>query len=117
MTTKEKIIKYLKDKGISQDKFSRKCNLSSGFLRTGKHIGSEKLKIIRDNYPDLNMNWLLYDEGNMLLDSTNMVNEPQENYTKTEDCNHLRELLKAKEETIAILKHQLGIKEDNSKAS
>jgi len=74
MNTKEKILQYIDFKEISQGKFCRKIGVSNGFLASGKHIGSEKLKIIRDNYIDLNMNWLVYDEGEMIIDE-NMINE------------------------------------------
>ncbi len=74
MNTKEKILQYLEFKDISQGKFCRKIGVSNGFLASGKHIGSEKLKIIRDNYIDLNMNWLIYDEGEMII-KENIFNE------------------------------------------
>jgi hypothetical protein len=62
---------------------------------------------------------LLYDEGEMILESTQVVNESEEKYMiekrlteKLEnELAHYKELLKSKEETIAILKHQLGITE------
>lgn len=73
MNTKEKLLQYIEYKDITQGKFCRKIGVSSGFLTSGKHIGSEKLKIIRDSFSDLNMNWLIYDEGKMIK------NEPQFN--------------------------------------
>jgi hypothetical protein len=121
LTSKQKIIKYLTYKGISQDKFSRTCGVSSGFLRGGKSFSIDYLKIFREKYPDLNMNWLIYDEGNMLLEGDSMVADSEVEYYKPDkNCETLKMLLQAKDETIAILKHQLGIdinKEDNSKAS
>jgi len=74
MSTKKKILQYLEFKDISQGKFCRKIGVSNGFLASGKHIGSEKLKIIRDNYIDLNMNWLIYGEGEMII-KENIFNE------------------------------------------
>ncbi len=76
MNTKEKILQYLDFKEISQGKFCRKIGVSNGFLASGKHIGSEKLKVIRDNYVDLNMNWLIYDEGEM-ISNENVINEQE----------------------------------------
>ncbi len=70
MTPKEKIIKYLKIKKISQDKFSRTCNVASGFLRQGKSFNIELVKKIRDNYPDLNLNNILFDEGDLIKNTT-----------------------------------------------
>jgi len=79
MNTKEKILQYLDFKEISQGKFCRKIGVSNGFLASGKHIGSEKLKAIRDNYVDLNMNWLIYDEGEMII-KENIFNEYEVSY-------------------------------------
>ena len=56
---------------------------SGGFLRSGKHIGSDKISIIKDNYPDLNMNWLLFDEGNMIIGNEKQsVSEPTAQYNR-----------------------------------
>ena len=76
MNTKEKILQYLDFKEISQGKFCRRIGVSNGFLSSGKHIGSEKLKAIRDNYVDLNMDWLIYDEGEM-ISNENLINEQE----------------------------------------
>ena len=66
MNINEKIIQYIDFKGISQRQFTAKCKLSEGVLRRGNNIGSGYLKVIKTNYPDLNMDWLLYDEGPMI---------------------------------------------------
>lgn len=130
MGAKKKILKYLEYKGISQGKFCRDINVSNGFLGSGVHIGSDKLMSIRDNYSDLNMDWLIYNEGNMILKEEGapmMANESSTHYKNGhENCSHLEDMLKAKEEIIeskeqhiASLKHQLGINgdKDKSKAS
>ncbi|MDX4973683.1 S24 family peptidase [Myroides odoratimimus] len=66
MTDKEKILQYLEFKGISKNKFYIKTGLSVGFLDKGNSLGLDKLKIIIDNYPDLNIDWLLHDRGEMI---------------------------------------------------
>lgn len=117
MTVNEKLLQYAEYKGISQRKFTKSLGLSEGVLRKGKNIGSGYLNRVKEKYHDLNMSWLLYDEGEMIQDSTQMVNESEEKYEvekrlteKLEnELAHYKELLKSKEETIAILKHQLGI--------
>ncbi len=70
MTDKEKILKYLEFKGVSKNKFYIKTGLSVGFLDSGSSLGVDKLKIIIDNYPDFNSDWLLTGEGSMLKSST-----------------------------------------------
>lgn len=132
MGAKEKILKYLEFKGVSQGKFCRQISVSNGFLASGVHIGSDKLKDIRDNYMDLNMDWLIYDEGEMVLEedylmdsNPSMANDHGYQYEKEcGKCESFEALLESKDETIAgknetiaILKHQLGINNGNSKAS
>ncbi|MGB2128316.1 MAG: hypothetical protein ACPHXR_02455 [Flavicella sp.] len=82
MTSKEKIITYLAHKEISQRKFSLKTGLSEGILRAGKDLGVDKMVSIKKNYPDLNMNWLIFDEGSMLIDNV-QENEIGYNISKT----------------------------------
>lgn len=82
MTHKEKILKYLEYKGVKPAEFYRTCKFSNGFLDSGKSFGTDKLTIILDNYRDINLRWLLYDEGEMLLTDTHIVNEPHSNYGK-----------------------------------
>lgn len=67
MSSKKKILQYIDYKKITVYEFEKITGLSHGILRSGSDFGADKLKQIRDNLPDLNMNWLIYDEGNMLL--------------------------------------------------
>ncbi len=69
MTDKEKLIHYLQEKGISKNKFYEKTGLSVGFLNSGSSLGVDKLRIIKNYYPDLNINWLVCDEGHMIEDA------------------------------------------------
>ena len=61
MTEKEKIKQYLEAKGISKNGFYQKTGLSMGFLDSGKSLGVDKLKIIIDNFPDLPIDWVVFD--------------------------------------------------------
>jgi hypothetical protein len=83
MNDKEKISKYLDYKGISKYKFYTQTGLSNGFLDSGKSFSLENTRIILDKYHDLNPNWLLLDQGEMIQKETsslNIVSEPQESY-------------------------------------
>lgn len=66
MTGKEKIIQYIDYKSISKRDFYRQTGLSNGFLDSGKYIGSDNLKIIIDTYPDISLDWLVMDTGEMI---------------------------------------------------
>lgn len=70
MTDKEKILHYLDHKGISKNKFYQKTGLSVGFLDSGSSLGVDKLKVIIDNYHDLNLEWFFDDNSPMLHQDT-----------------------------------------------
>jgi hypothetical protein len=67
MTIKEKIRQYLVFKGVSKRKFTNEAKLSDGFLKGNGAIGADKLIVIRSICPDLNLEWLLFDEGEMIV--------------------------------------------------
>lgn len=66
-TIKEKLKKYCDYKGLSMRQFSQKIGVSDAFLRTKGSINSNLLPSIKEAFIDLNINWLLFDEGNMIL--------------------------------------------------
>ncbi len=95
MTTKEKIMQFLDFKQINKRDFYRQTGLSNGFLDSGKHIGSDNLKIIIDTFPEINLEWLVMDLGEMILNNlgskndhkNDHISEPKPNIQKTEDMN------------------------------
>lgn len=66
MSDKDRIKKYLECKGISKNKFYARTGLSIGFLDSGSSLGVDKARIIINTYPDINLNWLILGEGEML---------------------------------------------------
>lgn len=66
-TVKERLKKFIAEKGLSIRAFERSCNLSNGYVNSIEStIMPNKMQTIRLQYPDLNTNWLLYGEGEML---------------------------------------------------
>ncbi len=114
MYTKEKIHQYAEFKKITLFEFEKKAGISSGTMRKGKDFEASLVIKIRNNFPDLNINWLLYDEGEMILKEKMMAMEFENDNGAQSEIEQLKELLKAKNETIAILKHQLGIDDGKS---
>ena len=74
-TVKSRLLEYLKYKRISQIEFTKSIDVSSTYIGAmRKGIPAGKLKRISERYPDLNRDWLLYGEGEMLLDPEEEAN-------------------------------------------
>ncbi|MBF7091980.1 helix-turn-helix transcriptional regulator [Flavobacterium sp. ALJ2] len=65
----DRILQLIKYKGISRRKFYIETGLSNGFLDKVKDIGASKIKHILNAYPEVNMEWLLTGNGDMILNS------------------------------------------------
>ena len=66
-TVKERLIRFLKFKGLNKKVFEEKAGLSNGYvgsIRVG--IGSRALLKIEKTFPELSTHWLLTGEGEML---------------------------------------------------
>lgn len=68
MTEKEKLKAYLRYKGLSKNKFYTATGFSVGFLDSGRSLGADKVKIIINKFPDLSLDWLIMDEGEMIIE-------------------------------------------------
>lgn len=67
MTVKDRIMEFCRTNGIRPGRFERECGLSNAYLSKLKHEPSrDKLGKILDRYPELNKDWLLTGEGEML---------------------------------------------------
>lgn len=67
-TVKGRLMTYLKFKRISQVEFCRAIDVASTYIAVmRKSIPAEKVNRIVAHYPDLNRDWLLYGEGEMIL--------------------------------------------------
>ena len=67
MTIKDRTYKFIEYKGISVKRFEEMCQLSNGYVSSmRKGFGSDKLNNVLLCFPELNREWLLYGEGEML---------------------------------------------------
>lgn len=118
-TVKERLESFLKLEKISKTEFGKRIGVSASYV-TGirKSLAQEKISSIAREWPDLNIEWLLTGEGEMLKsqstkvpttsteqNNNNVLSDRQEGYTthqKTEDV----EVVEAEEveikETIVI---------------
>jgi len=81
MNINKKLLEYIEKKNITQRDFTRKIGLSDGALKKSKNIGSQYIKAIRDNFPDLNLSWLLFDEGDMFVNYNDSIDRIEETPT------------------------------------
>lgn len=69
-SVKDRLKIYIKYLGIGQSKFEKQCNLSNGYINNSKgNFGASKLEYILKLHPELNREWLLTGEGEMLKSS------------------------------------------------
>lgn len=67
-TVKDRLLKLLKAKNISQAEFCRRMGVSNTFVGAmRKGMKQDKLKKTCELFPDLNRDWLAYGEGEMLI--------------------------------------------------
>lgn len=80
MNVKDRLIKYLKDKNIKKSHFEKEIGVSNGYINSLKESPSaEKLELISNRYSDLDLNWLLKGQGEMLINGNNEGNIQQMN--------------------------------------
>ncbi len=70
MNIVERILKYVDFKGISITKFSKKINVSNAYFSKQKknkaNVGSHIIAKIVSEFPDVNLEWLITGNGEML---------------------------------------------------
>lgn len=67
-TIKDRLIKFLAHLEIGQGKFEKNCGISNGSVNNIKEGGitTQKVEKILAAYPELNVDWLITGNGNML---------------------------------------------------
>ena len=66
-TVKERLKEFIKFKGITMKSFEERCGLSTGYVTSmRKGFGERKLNNVLKAFPELNRDWLLFGEGEML---------------------------------------------------
>lgn len=69
-SVKARLQQLLKAKRVSPSEFTRRLGVSPGYVGAmRKSIPEEKVMKINEIFPDLNRDWLLYGEGEMLKES------------------------------------------------
>jgi hypothetical protein len=73
----QRLSEFIKIQGISVSSFEKKISASDGMIRrainNSTDIQSKWIEKISDNYPDLNIEWLVTGKGKMLKGETHPV--------------------------------------------
>ena len=67
MEVKDRILEFIRYKKIPVKQFEEKSQLSNGYVSSmRKGFGTGKLENVLNSFPELNRDWLLHGEGDML---------------------------------------------------
>lgn len=77
---KERVKQFTQSKQLSIKEFEEICGLSNGYINSMRiGFGSKKLNNVLTAFPDLNREWLLYGEGEMLKPKASTINQHGQN--------------------------------------
>lgn len=106
MTIKDRLLEYSKIKNMNVSKFCQYCSLSNGFFTRNGGITTEILAGILDKCVDLNPDWLLTGNGEMLR--ANQPDSPQQSNPMHVDIEAIKLLIEEKDRSIAALTTQIA---------
>ncbi|MDP3444836.1 MAG: hypothetical protein Q8T08_18410 [Ignavibacteria bacterium] len=66
MSVRQRVLEYLDYKSLSRYKFYKMTGLSNGFLDKEGSMTTDKCMKIVDEFPDLNIDWLITGKGSMI---------------------------------------------------
>ena len=76
MGVKERILLFIESLNMPVSRFEKKCGLSNGYVKNFKGgLGAEKLEGILNAFPELNREWLLNGNGQMLAEREKQFRE------------------------------------------
>lgn len=110
---KEKILRFIDIKGISKYQFYRDTGIARSTLDKDSGISEENIAKFIAQYPEVNVEWLFLDKGEIFRCSTD-VQIPKENGPKNSHLNgHLFDKIEDKTESHAVLRKELYQDEQN----
>jgi hypothetical protein len=121
MNVKERIKKFAKYSKITISAFEKSILVTNGYVNSiSKSIGIDKIELILERYPNLNIEWLLAGRGEMLKEDIKEVS-PVDNEQQNIEISKLKEYYEArlrdKEEIIEGLKFKIATFEKDEKAT
>lgn len=102
---KDRIVQFIDYKRLSKRKFCEEISVSHTIFNSVSSLGSDKLEIISNKYPELNMDWVITGRGKMVSkvitekEDCKLCNEWKEKYFNTlekyNSCLELQENIKS----------------------
>ena len=116
-TIKERLVAYLELKRISKSEFGRRIGVSNAFVTSlKKSISPDKLQLIKEEFPDLNIEWLQFGFGSMLKEPETALAKREEDQTSSGLIAALREAQAQNTKSQEQIDRLLGIIESFQKA-
>lgn len=71
MNVKSRLKKFVESQKITISDFEKSINVSNGYVNSiSKNIGIDKICMLLENYPNVNLEWLFTGKGEMFKTST-----------------------------------------------
>ena len=107
MSIKDRTRLFVKSQQITIKAFEKSINASNGYINNiTRSISLEKIDLIVENYPVLNIEWLLTGKGEMLKALTDL-NEPESQYIHEDEKTRASMTAKALVKIDASVTHLL----------
>lgn len=79
-TVQERLSEFISYLGISVSQFEQRIGVGNAFVKnTNERMKNSSKKLISSRYPELNMDWLIKGEGEMLKSQNNTINSSGNN--------------------------------------
>ena len=102
--------KYMNHKGLNDNRVTNEVGFAIGTIgksrKEGKDLTNKSVSKILNRYSDLNRNWLLRGEGEMLA-NTNVLEDPPARYGKCRDCTEKEKEIRKLKDQITFLKEDI----------
>jgi len=112
MTIIDRLLQFIEIQNISINKFAQKIEVSNAYFAKQKknnaNIGSQIIEKIVREYKDLNLEWLITGEGQMIKNNEPII----ENKSQT-DCYLLIEKIKSLEKELLLKNEQIDSHRDH----
>ena len=88
MTTKERLKELISKQGLGQNAFEKKVGIAVGYLASKSvSVTSDTIEKVIENFPNLNLDWLMTGKGEMLKNTGTMTGSNQGDGNKIEYKN------------------------------